>query len=171
MVGAPAFMRGSSAFKPSGSRRTILLRLQPRGFQTFSPSRNRLNALPGVESAAAAYRLPIQVEDGLPFQIIGRSLNVGVARQGWYRFLGKSTMVGAPACMRGSSAFKPSGSRRTILLRLQPRGFQTFSPSRNRLNALPGVPPPTGCPSRWRTAYPARSLAARSRRAATAPSG
>jgi hypothetical protein len=27
MVGAPAFMRGSSALKPSGSRRTILLRL------------------------------------------------------------------------------------------------------------------------------------------------
>ncbi len=75
-------MRGSSAFKPSGSRRTILLRLQPRGFQTFSPSRNRLNAFPGVESAAAAYWLPIQVEDGLPFQIIARPLNVSVARQG-----------------------------------------------------------------------------------------
>jgi hypothetical protein len=27
VVGAPAFMRGSSALKPSGSRRTILLRL------------------------------------------------------------------------------------------------------------------------------------------------
>jgi hypothetical protein len=32
MVGAPAFMRGSSAFKPSGLAWIILLRLQPRGF-------------------------------------------------------------------------------------------------------------------------------------------
>ncbi len=35
MVGAPAFMRGSSAFKPGGSRRTILLRLHPRVFGIF----------------------------------------------------------------------------------------------------------------------------------------
>ena len=34
--------------------------------------RDRLNALPGVELAAAAYWLPIDVEDGMPFQIIGR---------------------------------------------------------------------------------------------------
>jgi putative ABC transport system permease protein len=40
--------------------------------QLVRDGRNRLNALPGVESAAAAYWLPIQVDDGLPFQIIGR---------------------------------------------------------------------------------------------------
>ena len=73
-------MRGELAFKPSGSRRTILLRLQPRVFQTFS-QRDRLNALPGVESAAAAYCLPIQVEDGLPFQIIGCPLRSNRAHQ------------------------------------------------------------------------------------------
>lgn len=33
--------------------------------------RNRLNALPGVQVAAAAYWLPIHVGDGLPFQIVG----------------------------------------------------------------------------------------------------
>ncbi len=40
--------------------------------QLVRDGRNRLNALPGVETAAAAYWLPIQVDDGLPFQIIGR---------------------------------------------------------------------------------------------------
>jgi hypothetical protein len=38
MVGAPAFMRGSSAFKPGGPSRTILIQLQPRGFGIFSPT-------------------------------------------------------------------------------------------------------------------------------------
>jgi hypothetical protein len=38
MVGVPASMRGSSAFKPSGSRRTNLIRLQPRGFGIFFPT-------------------------------------------------------------------------------------------------------------------------------------
>jgi hypothetical protein len=38
----------------------------------------------------------------------------------------KSAMVGAPAFMRGNSAFKPSGSRRTLPLRLQPRGVTVF---------------------------------------------
>jgi hypothetical protein len=42
MVGAPAFMRGSSALKPSGSRRTILLRLQPRGFDWNCRGSSRL---------------------------------------------------------------------------------------------------------------------------------
>ena len=128
MVGAPAFMRGSSAFKPSGSRRTILLRLQPRGFPNLLSQRNRLNAPPGVEAARrllAAHRgggLPA-LPDHRPAAKRQRS-PTGLVSTSW-----KSTMVGAPAFMRGSSAFKPSGSRRTILLRLQPRGFQTFSPS------------------------------------------
>ena len=39
--------------------------------------RERLNALPGVELSAAAYWLPIQVDDGLPFQIIGRPIERG----------------------------------------------------------------------------------------------
>ena len=34
--------------------------------------RNRLNALPGVELAAACFWLPIDVEDGTGFQIVGR---------------------------------------------------------------------------------------------------
>ncbi len=43
--------------------------------QLVHDGRNRLNALPAVESAAAAYWLPIQVDDGLPFQIIGRPVD------------------------------------------------------------------------------------------------
>ena len=39
--------------------------------------RERLNALPGVESSAATYWLPIQVDDGLPFQIVGRPIERG----------------------------------------------------------------------------------------------
>jgi putative ABC transport system permease protein len=34
--------------------------------------RNRLNAIPGVETSACGYWLPIRVDDALPFQIIGR---------------------------------------------------------------------------------------------------
>ena len=34
--------------------------------------RDRINALPGVEVASAAYWLPIHVGDGLPFQIVGQ---------------------------------------------------------------------------------------------------
>ena len=40
--------------------------------QLIWDGRQRLNALPGVELAAAAYWLPIDVEDAMPFQIIGR---------------------------------------------------------------------------------------------------
>jgi putative ABC transport system permease protein len=36
--------------------------------------RNRLSAIPGVEASAAAFWLPIEVGDGLPFQIVGRLL-------------------------------------------------------------------------------------------------
>jgi predicted permease len=45
--------------------------------QLSRAGRERLNALPGVEAAAAAYWLPIQVDDGLPFQIIGRAVEKG----------------------------------------------------------------------------------------------
>ena len=38
-----------------------------------------------------------------------------------------STIVGAPAFMRGRSAFKPNGASETILLRLQPRDFGIFA--------------------------------------------
>ena len=51
--------------------------------QLVRDGRNRLNALPGVESAAAAYWLPIQVEDGLPFQIIGRPVEKGRYGSKW----------------------------------------------------------------------------------------
>jgi putative ABC transport system permease protein len=39
--------------------------------QLSRTGRDRLNSLPGVEVSAAAYWLPIQVDDGLPFQIAG----------------------------------------------------------------------------------------------------
>jgi putative ABC transport system permease protein len=37
--------------------------------------RDRLNAFPGVDVSAAAYWLPIQVGDALPFQIVGRPVD------------------------------------------------------------------------------------------------
>ncbi|HEX4320958.1 MAG TPA: ABC transporter permease [Acidobacteriaceae bacterium] len=40
--------------------------------QLLREGRDRLNTIPGVETAAAAYWLPNEVGDGLPFQIIGR---------------------------------------------------------------------------------------------------
>ena len=40
--------------------------------QLLRDGRNRLNALPGVEVAAAGFWLPIDVEDGTGFQIVGR---------------------------------------------------------------------------------------------------
>jgi putative ABC transport system permease protein len=40
--------------------------------QLLRDGRNRLNALPGVELAAAGFWLPIDVEDGSAFQIVGR---------------------------------------------------------------------------------------------------
>jgi putative ABC transport system permease protein len=51
--------------------------------QLVRDGRNRLNALPGVEVAAAAYWLPIQVDDGLPFQIIGRPVEKGRYGSRW----------------------------------------------------------------------------------------
>ena len=82
-----------------------------------SPGR-RLNVFP---SSASADRLRLLA--GFIFEA-ARNFAACLEPQ-----LGKSAMVGAPAFMRGSSAFKPSGSRRPILLRLQPRGFGIFSPT------------------------------------------
>ena len=43
--------------------------------QLSHSGRDRLNAIPGVEISAVAYWLPIQVGDGLPFQIAGQPLD------------------------------------------------------------------------------------------------
>jgi predicted permease len=51
--------------------------------QLLRDGRNRLNALPGVEAAAATYWLPIQVDDGLPFQILGRPVEKGRYGSKW----------------------------------------------------------------------------------------
>ena len=40
--------------------------------QLSRDGRDRLNAIPGVELSAAGYWLPVDTEDGLPFQIVGR---------------------------------------------------------------------------------------------------
>ena len=45
--------------------------------------RSRLNALAEVEESAAAYWLPIDVEDGMPFQIIGRPVQKGCCGSAW----------------------------------------------------------------------------------------
>jgi len=45
--------------------------------------RDRLNAIPGVEASAAAFWLPIDVGDGLPFQIVGRPIERGRDGGSW----------------------------------------------------------------------------------------
>jgi putative ABC transport system permease protein len=45
--------------------------------------RNRLSAIPGVEASAAAFWLPIEVGDGLPFQIVGRPVNKDCCASRW----------------------------------------------------------------------------------------
>ncbi len=45
--------------------------------------RDRLNAIPGVEVAAAAYWLPIDVEDALPFQVTGRPVKKDCCGSKW----------------------------------------------------------------------------------------
>jgi putative ABC transport system permease protein len=51
--------------------------------QLLRDGRDRLNALPGVELAAAAYWLPIDVEDGTGFQIIGRPVEKNCCGSQW----------------------------------------------------------------------------------------
>jgi putative ABC transport system permease protein len=51
--------------------------------QLLRDGRDRLNALPGVQLAAAAYWLPIDVEDGMPFQIIGRPVKKDCCGSKW----------------------------------------------------------------------------------------
>ena len=43
--------------------------------QLSKNARDRLNVLPGVEASAAAYWLPVQVDDALSFQIVGQPLD------------------------------------------------------------------------------------------------
>jgi predicted permease len=51
--------------------------------QLMRDGRERLNALPSVELAAAAYWLPIDVEDAMPFQIIGRPVKKDCCGSKW----------------------------------------------------------------------------------------
>ena len=51
--------------------------------QLLRDGRDRLNALPGVELAAAAFWLPIDVEDGAGFQIIGRPVRKDCCGSKW----------------------------------------------------------------------------------------
>jgi predicted permease len=51
--------------------------------QLLQDGRERLNALPGVELAAACFWLPIDVEDGTGFQIVGRPIEKGGLGSQW----------------------------------------------------------------------------------------
>lgn len=44
---------------------------------------NKLNTIPGVEASAAAYWLPVQVDDALPFRIVGRPIEKNKAGGRW----------------------------------------------------------------------------------------
>lgn len=48
--------------------------------QLSRDGRNRLDAIPGVESSAAAFWLPINVVDGLPFRVVGQADEEGSSR-------------------------------------------------------------------------------------------
>ncbi len=74
-------LRGVSPGFDSHNILTLEMSLTGDRFQTTAGvarlsriGRERLNAIPGVVSSACAYWLPIQVDDGLPFQIVGRPL-------------------------------------------------------------------------------------------------
>ncbi len=51
--------------------------------QLLRDGRDRLNALPGVELAAAGFWLPIDVEDGTGFQIVGRPADKACCGSQW----------------------------------------------------------------------------------------
>ncbi len=51
--------------------------------QLSRDGRDRLNAIPGVEVSASAYWLPIDVEDAMPFQIIGRPVQKDCCGSKW----------------------------------------------------------------------------------------
>jgi putative ABC transport system permease protein len=51
--------------------------------QLIKNGRDRLNAIPGVEVSAAAYWLPIDVEDAMSFQIIGRPVTKDCCGSKW----------------------------------------------------------------------------------------
>jgi predicted permease len=51
--------------------------------QLLRDGRDRLNALPGVELAAAGFWRPIDVEDGTGFQIVGRQVEKGCCSSQW----------------------------------------------------------------------------------------
>lgn len=51
--------------------------------QLLRDGRDRLNALPGVELAAAGFWLPIDVEDGTGFQIVGRPVEKNALGSQW----------------------------------------------------------------------------------------
>jgi putative ABC transport system permease protein len=51
--------------------------------QLLRDGRDRLNALPGVENAAAGFWLPIDVEDGTAFQIVGRPIKKNGCGSQW----------------------------------------------------------------------------------------
>jgi predicted permease len=51
--------------------------------QLLRDGRDRLNALPGVELAAAGFWRPIDVEDGTGFQIVGRQFEKGCCSSQW----------------------------------------------------------------------------------------
>jgi predicted permease len=51
--------------------------------QLLLDGRNRLNALPGVEVAAAGFWRPIDVEDGIGFQIVGRRVEKDCCGSQW----------------------------------------------------------------------------------------
>jgi putative ABC transport system permease protein len=54
--------------------------------QLSRDARNRLNAIPGVEVSASTVWLPNQVDDGLPFQIVGRTNDKGPLGSRWMSF-------------------------------------------------------------------------------------
>jgi predicted permease len=51
--------------------------------QLLRDGRERLNAIPGVEISASAYWLPIDVEDAMPFQILGRPVQKDCCFNKW----------------------------------------------------------------------------------------
>ena len=72
--------------------------------QLLRDGRDRLNAISGVELAAAAYWLPIDVEDAMPYQVIGRAVKKGCCFNKWMSITpGYLSCSGSPFCADATS--------------------------------------------------------------------
>ncbi len=96
LIGAALLIRTLIALRSVGpgfdARNVLIMEMSLNGqryqktagvVQLSRDGRDRLNAIPGVELAATAYWLPIDVEDAMPFQVLGRPVQKDCCGSKW----------------------------------------------------------------------------------------